>query len=139
MCVRLENNHSSVSCVISHPKSLWSDVPYFPHPQHSPSVLFPSHSAEQPHDPRAEGQSGRLAEQSPLTGYEPNATVEVSSAEVTLVLPPSRRASFCTVYNSGEDVTTTLVSSEVDERQNMGNVGFTAAHAEERSKCTPLQ
>ena len=117
---------------MSHPQSLWSDVPYFPHPQHSPS-------AELPHDPRAEGQSGRLAEQSPLTGYEPNATVEVSSAKVTPVLPPSRRASFCTVYDSGEDVITTLVSSEVDERQNMVNVGFPAAHGEERSKCTSLQ
>ena len=102
-------------------------------------AFFPSHNAEQPHDPLAEGQSRRLAEQSPLAGYEPNATVEVSSAEVTPVLPPSRRASFCTVYNSGEDVTTTLVSSEVDEKQNMENVGFTAAHAEERSKCTSLQ
>ena len=36
--------------------------------------------------------SGRIAEQSPLTGYEPNALVGVSSTEVTTPLP-SRKAS----------------------------------------------
>ena len=49
----------------------------------------------------------------------PSATVEVCSAKVTVLLP-SRRASFCSVYNSCEDVTTTPVSSEVDERKSMG-------------------
>ena len=34
---------------------------------------------------------GRVAEQSPLTDYEPNAPVEVSSAEVTTTLLPSRK------------------------------------------------
>ena len=116
----LENNHSSFSCFMSYPQSSWSDLPPSPFPPHIPSLLYPSHGAEQPHDPWTEGQSGRLAAQSSLTGYEPNATVEVSSAEVTLVLQPSRRTSFCSVYNSGGDVTTTLVSSEVDERQSMG-------------------
>ena len=58
------------------------------------------------------GQKDSLVDWLPLTGYEPNATVEVSSAEVAPILPPSRRASFCSVYNSGEDVITTLVSSK---------------------------
>ena len=67
-------------------QSLWSEFPPFPLPQHVPSLLYPSHSAEQPHDPRTEGQSSRLAVQSLLTGYESNATVEVSRAEVTPLL-----------------------------------------------------
>ena len=54
-------------------------------------------------------------------------------------LLPSRRTSFCSVYNSGEDATTTLVSSEVGERQRHRKAGFTAAHAEERSKCNPCE
>ena len=73
---------------------------------------------------------------SPLLCYEPNVTVEASSAEVTPMLSPSRRASFGSTYNSREDVTTSLVSSEVDKRQKHVNVGFTAVHAEERGKCS---
>ena len=68
---------------------------------------------------RSASLSGRLAEETPLTGYEPNVTVEVSSAEVTPTLLPSTRASFGSAYNSGEDVTTTPVSSEVDETHSM--------------------
>ena len=41
--------------------------------------------------------SFHLAIQSHLSCYEPNTTIEVSSAEVTPILPPSRRASFCSV------------------------------------------
>ena len=37
---------------------------------------------------------GRLAIQSPLAGYEPNRTVEISSTETTPVNPASRRTSF---------------------------------------------
>ena len=117
---------------MSYAQSSWSDFPPSPLPRHIPSLLYPR-TVPNNHDPRTEGQSGRFAAQSSLTGYEPNATVEVSSAEVTLVLQPSRRASFRSVYNSGEDVTTTPVSSEVDDRQSMG----TAAHGEQRNK--PLQ
>ena len=63
-----------------------------------------------------------LAIQSSLAGFEPNTTVEISSAQVTAVHLPSTRPSFCSVYKSGEDVTTTLVSSEVDERQSIGRL-----------------
>ena len=73
---------------------------------------------------------------SPLLGCEPNVTVEASSAEVTPTLSPSRRASFGSTYSSREDVTTTLVSSEVDKRQKHVKVGFTAVHAEMRGKCS---
>ena len=80
---------------------------------------IPSHSVE-PCEPRTRGQSGRLAERCPLTGYEPNVTVEASSTEVTTMFIPARRASFCSAYTSGEDVTTVPVSSDVDERLGMG-------------------
>ena len=70
-CVVLKRviHHSRVSCLNA--QSLWSDFPPFPLPQHIPSLLFPSHSAEQPHHPRTGGQSGRLPEQSPLTESSP--------------------------------------------------------------------
>ena len=48
----------------------------------------------------------------------------------------SRRTSSCSVYNSDEDATTALVSSEVDAKTKHREAGFTAAHAEERSKCS---
>ena len=49
------------------------------------------------------------------------------------MLLPSRRASIGSTYNSGE------ASSEVDERQKYGNVGFTTVHAQERSKCNAIK
>ena len=66
------------------------------------------------------GQFGRFAEQSPLTDYEPNDPVDVSSTEGTPMLLPSRRASIGSTKKSSEDIATTLASSEVDERQSMG-------------------
>ena len=71
---------------MSHSHASWSDLPPFPHPERSPSVLLPLHSDEQPLDPRTAERSGRLAILSPLTGYEPNTTVEISSAEITLFI-----------------------------------------------------
>ena len=63
----LKNNCSSFSRIVSHAHSLRSDLPPFPPPQHIPSLLYHSHSGEQPLDPRTAGRSGRLAIQSPLT------------------------------------------------------------------------
>ena len=88
---------------------------------------------------RAAGLFGRLAIQCRLTGYMPNAIVEIGSPEVTSIHRPSRRTSFCSVYNSGEDVTSARVSSEVDESQSIERLVPTAAHAEERSKCNPCE
>ena len=82
---------------------------------------------------------GRLAIQCRLTGYKPNAIVEIGSAEVTSIHRPSRRTSFCSVYNSGKKMTSARVSSEVDERQSIERLVPTAAHAEERSKCNPCE
>ena len=58
-------------------------------------------------------------EQGPLTGYEPNVTVEASSTQVSPMLLPWRRTSFGSAKNSGEDVTLAPMSSEVDERQSV--------------------
>ena len=63
---------------------------------------------------------GRFAEQSPLTGYEPNALVQVSSTEVTTTFLPSRKASISSTYNSGGSIVTSLAVSEVDERTDLG-------------------
>ena len=112
---------------MSHAQSLWSDFPLSLQPQHIPSLLYLSQWDEQPHDPRTEGRFCRLAVQSLGTGYEPNATVEVIH-----ILPPSRRA---IVSSSGEDVTTTLVSSEVDERQSMGMLASPLL-MQKRGKCS---
>ena len=71
-----------------------------------------------PPNPQTARLFGRLSIQCLLTGYEPNAIVEISRTDVILMLLPSRRASFCSAYNSGEDATSGLVSSEVDERQS---------------------
>ena len=74
-----------------------------------------------------------------LQVYKPNAIVEIGSAEVTSIHRPSRRTSFCSVHKAGEDVTSARVSSEVAERQSIGRLAPTDAHAEERSKCNPCQ
>ena len=63
---------------------------------------------------------GRFAVQSPLTGYEPNASVEVSSTEVTPTLFPSRNGSIGSPYNSGDDTATTPAVSEVGKRSDWG-------------------
>ena len=55
----------------------------------------------------------QFAEQSPITGYEPNDLVEDSSTEVATMFQPSRRASVGSTYNSGEDIATTLASSDL--------------------------
>ena len=105
---------------MSHSHSLRSDFLPFQLPQHIPSLLSPSHSDEQPQDPRTAGRFGRLATHSLFTGFEQNTNIEISRAEVTPTHQPPRSASFCSVHNSGEDARTTPVSSEVDEIQSMG-------------------
>ena len=55
--------------IMSHSHSSWSDLPPVPLPRRLSSLLPPSHSDEQPLDPRTAGRSGRLAMQSPLTRY----------------------------------------------------------------------
>ena len=91
----------------------------FPLPQRLSAFLAPSRGDEHPLDPWRAGRFGRLAIQSPVTGHESNAIFEISTPEVTPFHSPSRRTSFCTENDSGEDATPTPVSSEVDERQGI--------------------
>ena len=72
-----------------------------------------------PPNPRTARLFGSVAMQRPLTGYEPNAIVEISCTEVAPLHFASRMRSFCSVYNSGEDATSAPVSSEVDEKQSI--------------------
>ena len=83
-------------------------------PTSSP-LLFPPNRTN-PCAPQSGLFFARFAEQSPVTGCEPNAPVEVSSTEVTTVLLPSRKASIGPTYNSGEDIVTMPTVSEVDEK-----------------------
>ena len=121
---------------MSHLHSSWSDLPPFPLPRRLSSLLLPSRGLEHPPNPRTAGRFGRLAIQSPLTGHEPNAIVEISSTQVPLVHRPSRRASFCSEDNGGEDTTSAPVSSGVDERQSIGRP---ASHLlmKKRRMCSP--
>ena len=123
--------HSHKSCLIRTRRGLI--------PRHVPSLRYPSHSDEQPLDPRTAGRSGRLVIQSPRTGYEPNTTVEISSTEVTLVHLPSKRTSFCSVFNSGEDATTTPVSGEVDERQSTGMLDSPLLMQKREASAVPVR
>ena len=99
---------------MSHSHSSLLELPLFSHPTLFISLLLPSRGNHQPPDPRTAGRFGRWTIQSPLTGYEPNAIVEISSTK--------RRISFWSEDNSGEDVTSTPVSSEVHERRSIGRL-----------------
>ena len=66
------------------------------------------------------GLLGLFAEQSPLTGHENNAPVEVISTHVSTTLLLSKQTSIGSTYNSGEDIATTPAVSEVDERSDLG-------------------
>ena len=93
-CVSTLKNSSSFSCVMSHSHLLWSDFPPFLLLNTFPlcCILLPVMNNRSIH-----GQKDGLVDwpyKSPLANYEPNATVEVSSAQVILILLPSRRASF---------------------------------------------
>ena len=81
---------------------------------------------------------GRFAEQSPLTGFEPSAPVEVSSTEVTTTLLPSRKASSGSTHNSGEDIVTALAVSDVDDRSELGVV-VSPLLSQEREQREPFR
>ena len=79
---------------------------------------------------------GRMSEQSPLTGCEPNDLVEVSSTEVTTMLLSLRKASIGSTYNSGEDVATDACVVGSGKKTKLGNAGSTAVNTGERDKCS---
>ena len=74
-------------------------IHHFPHT--SPSLFFPS-----------------MSTQSPLTGYEPNALIEVSS-EATPTVLPSRR---CSLESNADELAVTLDASEARERSDTGRL-----------------
>ena len=80
---------------------------------------------------------GRVAEQSPFTGCDPKAPVEVSSTEVTTLLLPSRKTSTGSTYNSGEEIVTTPAVSEVDERSSLGMLASPLL-TKDRDKCNTI-
>ena len=57
-----------------------------------------------------------MAEQAPLTGYEPNNLIEISSAHTPINFP-SRRSSFSTDFN---DVPTTIAASDATDTLDAG-------------------
>ena len=116
LCVLLKTVILTSASHVSHLASLFSvqhDTPT------SSSLLYPPNRTN-PRAPQPGFLFGRFTEQSPLTGCEPNAPVEVSSTEVTTTLLHSRKASIGSTYNSGEDIVTTLAVSQVDERSDLG-------------------
>ena len=95
------------------------DPPLTSLPQSTPtssSLLFPSHwpatSTSQ-----TELLFGRCAEQSPITGYEPSALVEVSSTEAPPMKLPSRKGS---LGSTCDDLATPPAASEVGKRSDLG-------------------
>ena len=79
-------------------------------------------------DPRGGGWFGRMAEQSPVTGYEPKNLIEISSQHTPINFP-SRRNSFNTDFN---DVPTFAASDDTDTL-GCGN-DFPVVHARKRSE-----
>ena len=104
---------------MSHAQCTWFDRILLSLSHSTPSLLCLLNGSI-PCNPRHGVQFGRLAEQSPVTGFEADDPVEVCIREVTTMLSPSRRASIGSSYNSGEDIATTRASSELDGRQNWG-------------------
>ena len=74
----------------------------------TPSLLFLSASSTLA-APQGGLLFGRLAEQSPLTGYEPKTLIEVSSEHTPINLP-SRKSSLDTDL---DDLATTVDASEI--------------------------
>ena len=97
-------------------------------PQTSPSqstptlsaLLFPSHWPTTCTAQTGLLFCGRFAEQSPLTGYELNAPVEVSSTETKPIILPSRKGSIGWTCNSVDGLTTTSAVREICERSDLG-------------------
>ena len=70
---------------MSHAQSTWLDRIPLPPPHSTPSLLYPINGSV-PRNLQHGVPFGRLAEQSPITGYEPKDPVEVSITEDATVL-----------------------------------------------------
>ena len=104
-----------------------------PLPHSTPALFYPPNRSISC-NPQQGVQFGRLAEQSPQAGHEPNDPEDVSSTGLTTMLLPLRKASIGSTYNSGEDIATSQSSSEVDERPT-----HRCQCRREKHKCSPNQ
>ena len=93
----------------------------------SSSLLFPS---------PLDSCLADLPEQSPLTGSEPNAPVEVSSTEATPIIFSSKKGSIGSTCNSVDDLATIPLVSEIGERADLGMLASPLL-SRERDKCEP--
>ena len=86
-----------------------------PNPTTTPSLHYPSGS---PSTATLQGRSctGRLAEQSSLTGYEPKSLIEVSSEHIATNLP-SRKGSLDTNF---DDLATAVDASDMIDTTDVG-------------------
>ena len=94
----------------------------------SPALLFPSTWT-----PSTAPLFGRFREQSPLTGYEPNAPIEVSSAATPFV-PLSR---ICLLESNADYLATTLDASGAGDRSDVGRL-TSPLFLQARGKCSPF-
>ena len=78
---------------------------------------------------------GRLAEQSPPTGYEPKSLIEVSSERTPIVLS----SRWCSLDTNADDLATSVDASEVCDTSDVVVVDFTTVFSGARSKCFPTQ
>ena len=65
--------------------------------------------------------------------------VEIIRTEVTPTHRPPKRTRFCSVDNSGEDATTTPVSSEVFERQSAGRLASPPLMQKREASAVPAR
>ena len=77
---------------------------------------------------------GRLAEQSPLTGHEPDALNEVSSEAIPIVLP-SRR---CSLDTNADDLAVTLDGSEACDGSDTGRLTSPLSSQEREVSADPF-
>ena len=80
---------------------------------------------------------GRFAEQSPLTGYEANAPVEMSSTGATPIILLSRKGSIGSTCNSVDDLASTPAVSETSERVDLGMLASPLLSQETETSANP--
>ena len=116
-----------LACHVPHvawPSFYSSDTRHF----HFSALLFPSTWT-----PSTAPLFGRFREQSPLTGYEPNAPIEVSSAATPFV-PLSR---ICLLESNADYLATTLDASGAGDRSDVGRL-TSPLFLQARGKCLPF-
>ena len=99
-------------------------------------LLFPSNRTNTCSPPTGHW-FGRFAEQSPLTGYEANAPVEMSSTGATPIILLSRKGSIGSTCNSVDDLASTPAVSETSERVDLGMLASPLLSQETETSANP--